>query len=83
MRALHDSRQAIYRSPFGAVPVGTEVAVSIDVWDDPGVSCLCRTWVDGKGETLLPMEREDLYDSLSCRKLLKLWIITVYHSCLR
>ena len=67
MRVLHDSRQAIYRSPFGAVSVGTEVTVSIDVWDDPGVSCLCRTWVDGKGETLIPMEREDLEDRVRFR----------------
>ncbi len=67
MRALHDTRQAIYRSPFGAVPAGTEVTVSIDVWDDPGVSCLCRTWVDGKGETRIPMEREDMEDRVRFR----------------
>ena len=67
MRVLHDSRQAVYRSPFGAVAVGTEVTVSIDVWDARDFSCVCRTWVDGKGETLLPMDREDLGDRVRFR----------------
>ena len=62
MRVLHDSRQAIYRSPFGAVRLGMPVLISIDVWDDRGVSGVCRVWVDGKGETLIPMTREDMED---------------------
>ena len=64
MRAFHDSRQADYRSPFGAAPVGTDVTVSIDIWDDPGASCVCRLWTDGKGETLIPMERREREDFL-------------------
>ena len=64
MRAYHDSREAIYRTPFGAVPAGTDVSVSIDIWDDGNASCVCRIWVDGKGETLIPMERRDLEDRL-------------------
>ena len=62
MRAYHNTRQADYRTPFGAVPVGTRVELSIDVFDDWGASCVCRTWVDEKGETLIPMERLDRED---------------------
>ena len=47
MRAFHDSRQAIYRQPYGAVPAGTDVTLSLDVWEDDGAAVLCRTWVDG------------------------------------
>ena len=64
MRAFHDSRQAIYRQPYGAVPVGTDVTLSLDVWEDDGAAALCRTWVDGVGETLFPMERTRLADRL-------------------
>lgn len=64
MRAFHDSRQAIYRQPYGAVPVGTDVTLSLDVWEDDGAAALCRTWVDGVGETLFPMERTELADRL-------------------
>ena len=64
MRAYHNSREAIYRTPFGAVPVGTDVSISIDLWDDGNASCVCRVWVDGKGETLIPMERRGLEDRL-------------------
>jgi 4-alpha-glucanotransferase len=35
--------------------VGGSVTLSVDVWDDPDVVCTCRTWVDGEGETYLPM----------------------------
>jgi len=72
MRAFHDSRQTDYRCPFGAVAVGTDVTLSIDVWDDWGVSCVCRTWVDGKGETLIPMERRELGDRLRFTCVVKL-----------
>ena len=57
MRAYHNTRKSDWRTPFGAVPAGTEVTVSLDVWDDPGASCSCRIWVDGDGETVLPMEK--------------------------
>ncbi|MGX8699506.1 MAG: alpha-amylase family glycosyl hydrolase, partial [bacterium] len=56
MDALHDSRKLVYRSPFGALPLGEEVTLSIDVLDAEGVSCSLRLWIDGEGETLLPME---------------------------
>ena len=69
MRAYHDSRQETYRTPFGAVAAGTDVTLSIDIWDDRGATCICRVWVDGRGESLLPMERRDLEDRIrfSCR----------------
>ncbi len=59
MRAYHDTRNSACRAPFGAVPVGTEVMLALDVWDDPGASCACRLWIDGIGERLLPAEKEE------------------------
>ena len=69
MKAYHNTRKSDWRTPFGAVPAGTEVTVSLDVWDDPGVSCSCRIWVDGDGETVLPMEKleQDGYLRFRCR----------------
>ena len=64
MRAYHTTRESAWRTPFGAVPVGTEVTVALDVWDDPGASCVCRLWIDGRGEKLLPMERQEKEDHL-------------------
>jgi len=59
MKALHHSRSETYRAPFGAVAVGTTVTLCIDVWDGEALGCVCRIWVDQKGETLLPMERSE------------------------
>ena len=58
MRLTHNSRQAQYRSPYGAVPAGTSVMLRVQVYDtDPNcVNITLRVWVDGKGETLIPME---------------------------
>ncbi|MBR3748889.1 MAG: glycoside hydrolase family 13 protein [Firmicutes bacterium] len=69
MRAYHNTRKSDWRTPFGAVPAGTEVTVALDVWDDPGASCACRIWVDGEGETVLPMEKQEEEDHFrfSCR----------------
>ena len=64
MRAYHNTRKPDWRAPFGAVPAGTEVAIALDVWDDPGASCTCRTWIDGIGERLLPMEKQEMEDHL-------------------
>lgn len=36
MKIKHDSREISYRSPFGAVPVGTEIFVAIDI--SPGMT---------------------------------------------
>lgn len=59
MRALHDSRALGYRSPYGAAQVGGVVALSVDVWDDPGAKASIRTWVDGVGEKFYPMEQSE------------------------
>ena len=58
MRLSHNSRLAKYRSPFGAVPCGTDVMLRAEVTDaDPAsVSMTLRTWIDGEGEALIPMD---------------------------
>lgn len=56
MRALHNSRGSRYRLPYGAVPQGGAVTLTVDVWDDPGTQATIRTWVDGTGEAFYPME---------------------------
>ena len=60
MRVHHNSRVLSYRSPFGAVELGTTVTLAIDVLDEEPASCDLRIWVDGEGETILPMTREPL-----------------------
>ena len=69
MRVYHNSREADYRSPFGAVTVGSAVSLAVDVWDAWGVSCVCRLWVDGKEETKILMDRESREDRVrfTCR----------------
>jgi len=69
MKVLHDSRLAAYRTPFGAVAAGTAVTLAVDVWEDPDISCVCRIWVDKKGETLLPMQRSEMQGRIrfTCR----------------
>ena len=62
MRALHNSRGSRYRDPYGAAPQGGAVTLTVDVWDDPGTQASIRTWVDGVGETFLPMELVDTAD---------------------
>ncbi|MGM9521814.1 MAG: 4-alpha-glucanotransferase [Oscillospiraceae bacterium] len=60
MRAYHNSRVADYRTPYGALPLGDSVELSIDIWDEPEAQCTCRVWIDGKGEQLFPMEKREL-----------------------
>ncbi len=48
-----------YRRPFGAVPVGSAVSLSIDVAEAEVSDCELRIWVDGKGESRYAMERRD------------------------
>ena len=55
MRALHDSRSAEYRAPYGALTLGNAVELALDVWDAPGSSAVLRTWVEGVGEARYPM----------------------------
>ena len=58
MRLTHNSRQAKYRSPFGAVPRGTDVMLRVAVTEaDPArVTVTLRTWIDDIGEQLIPMD---------------------------
>ena len=56
MRAFHNSRDNEYRAPYGALPLGALVILSIDVWDTPGARVQLRTWIDGRGEGLYAMD---------------------------
>ena len=60
MRLIHNSRLPQFREPFGAVTAGTTVDLSVILEDaDPtAATIMLRTWVDGIGETLTPMEHE-------------------------
>jgi len=58
MGAYHNTRKTEYRQPYGAVKVGETISLSLDVFDGVETECTCRLWVDGKGETLVPMERK-------------------------
>lgn len=62
MWAYHDSRDGRYRSPFGAVTVGSAVRLKIDVGADAGASVTLRTWVDGEGEGYIAMYGERFGD---------------------
>ena len=56
MIAYHNSHDANYRAPFGAVACGTPVTLALDLQEAaPGYSCALRLWQDPIGETLLPM----------------------------
>lgn len=59
-KILHHSHCENFRSPFGAVPAGSQVALSIDMDQQYLVSSVVlRLWQDAKGETLLKMEQKD------------------------
>ncbi|MDR7868001.1 MAG: 4-alpha-glucanotransferase [Sporomusaceae bacterium] len=52
----HDSRTAIFRSPFGAVACGTVIDLRLAVDAGRRVDeVLLRTWRDGGGEDIIPM----------------------------
>lgn len=55
MRAFHDTRNPIFRAPFGAVMLGTSITLALDIWDAPQASVMVRTWIDGVGEQRIPM----------------------------
>ncbi len=58
MKLQHNSRLPQFRSPFGAVQTGTDVNLSLEVYkeDAAGIECALRTWIDGVGEQLYPMQ---------------------------
>ena len=55
MRVFHDTRDATFRTPYGAVAIGESVALAVDVADADDIEVFLRTWVDGVGETLYAM----------------------------
>ena len=58
MKTFHDSRDARYRAPFGAVALNEPVQLKIDVWNAPDARVRLRTWVDGLGEAFYDMSPE-------------------------
>lgn len=60
MRAKHVTSDSTYRTPFGSCPLGDSVTLAIDVWDVEDPVGEVRLWVDGEGETLVPMESQEL-----------------------
>lgn len=58
MYAYHNSRNSVYRTPFGAVTLGSKVILALDVYnvDEPRVTL--RTWQDGKGETCVQTKQD-------------------------
>ena len=55
---VHDSRNTIYRYPFGAVEAGSAVTLRCDVEGDGTEKVILRLWQEGAGETLVPMDVE-------------------------
>lgn len=59
MKAYYNSREEFYKSPFGAVKVGTEVTFRIKVWDAiKGLKVFILMWQDDTKLPLLEMERD-------------------------
>ncbi len=65
MRARHVTYSSEYRRPFGALPLGKAVTLSIDVWDGDRTSAELHLWVEdetdeqGGHERLIAMEPTD------------------------
>jgi 4-alpha-glucanotransferase len=62
MKIYHNTRDAQYRHPFGAIHTNDTVTLTLDVWDEPDASAVVRTWVDGIGEQLIEMQKNLLED---------------------
>ena len=60
MRIVHDTRNLEHRGPFGAVPVGGTVAISIDVLEGSVSGVRMRLWSDTRGERWLDMEPQPI-----------------------
>ena len=54
----HDSRNTIYRYPFGAVEAGSAITLRCDVEGDGTEQVVLRMWQEGAGETLTVMQPE-------------------------
>ncbi len=62
MRVFHDSRDAAYRTPYGAVPAGGTVSLCVDVRDEAAARVRVRLWSDARGERLVEAEPSPLPD---------------------
>ena len=56
---IHDSRNTMYRFPFGAVQAGSTVTLRCEVEGDGTEKVILRVWQEGAGEALYVMEREE------------------------
>jgi len=55
---IHDSRNTVYRCPFGAVEAGSAITLRCDVEGDGTEQVTLRVWQEGAGETLTVMQPE-------------------------
>ena len=56
MRVYHNTREAAFRTPYGAVAAGEAVELALDIAGAHDVVVHLRTWVDGVGEARYEME---------------------------
>ena len=59
MIIYHNTRQEEYRTPFGAVTVGTTVNLRLKVMEVVPDYVSVRTWIDGEGERIIPMHKDE------------------------
>ena len=58
MEILHNSHEKKFRSPFGAVEVGTKIVLSLEVKDAlPSLRCSATVWVNSDDMKVYPMTR--------------------------
>ncbi|MBQ2614013.1 MAG: glycoside hydrolase family 13 protein [Clostridia bacterium] len=58
MRLFHNSQQLDFRKPFGAIPTGSKVTLSLQVEDSQGVPAVSLRLVRKDGEETLPMTQD-------------------------
>jgi len=56
-KLVHNTRDARFRTPFGAVKCGDEIFLAIEA-DGNAFEAVLRVWIGGEGETLHPMAKE-------------------------
>lgn len=85
MELIHNSRLKIFREPFGAIKLGQNVTMRIAADFGAFESCRLRTWVDGRGESFIEMNKEEGPDGtfFSCCAEFDEPAIVWYHFVLR
>ncbi len=77
MKLIHNSRDLAFRTPFGAVEVGSTVTLRVRVEDAPArFQVGLRTWVDGEGERVHEMtpDGDGFYSyELACPRPANVW----------